>query len=140
MSITFLFTSGKNKGSTLIMLGRNNLSEKFRRIPIVGGTGVFELARGIATTSTYSFDPVSHNAVLEYYLVVTHDDWRRGWIVSRVKMCKTTLIFRSKIRTSWNVRNFIGVWSCLDADTRVTLYKWIVNVCFAFWVFVCALN
>lgn len=74
MSITFLFTSGKNKGSTIIMLGRNNLSEKFRRIPIVGGTGVFELARGIATTSTYSFDPVSHNAVLEYYLVVTHDD------------------------------------------------------------------
>lgn len=73
MSITFLFTSGKYKGSTIAMLGRNHLLEKFRRIPIVGGTGAFELARGIATTSTYSFDPTTHNAILEYSLVVTHD-------------------------------------------------------------------
>ncbi|KAI3446229.1 hypothetical protein Pfo_002894 [Paulownia fortunei] len=72
MSITFVFTSGKYKGSTLSMLGRNNLSQKYRVMPIVGGTGAFELVLGTVTTSTYSFDAATNNAVLEYNIVVTH--------------------------------------------------------------------
>ncbi|KAK6159558.1 hypothetical protein DH2020_006872 [Rehmannia glutinosa] len=72
MSITFSFSSGKYNGSTLSMLGRNGFSQESRMMPIVGGTGAFELARGIVTSTTYSFDPTTNHAVLEYNIVVHH--------------------------------------------------------------------
>ncbi|KAG8368131.1 hypothetical protein BUALT_Bualt15G0013200 [Buddleja alternifolia] len=72
MSITFVFTSGKYKGSTLSMMGRNNLLQKHRQMPIVGGTGAFAMAKGIATTSNYYFDTTTDNAVFEYKIIVNH--------------------------------------------------------------------
>ncbi|KAG8368129.1 hypothetical protein BUALT_Bualt15G0013000 [Buddleja alternifolia] len=72
MSVTFIFTSGKHNGSTLSMLGKNNILQKYRQLPIVGGTGDFAMARGIVTTNTYSMDAAGTYAVLEYNIVVHH--------------------------------------------------------------------
>ncbi|GFQ05259.1 dirigent protein 23 [Phtheirospermum japonicum] len=68
-TITFCFTAGEYKGSSFNMVGRNNLFEEFRKIPIVGGTGAFEMARGIITTSNYSSDPATNRATFVYDIV-----------------------------------------------------------------------
>lgn len=73
MSIIFLFTSGKYNGSTLTMIGRNNLSQKYRKMPIVGGTGAFDFARGIATTNTVYVDLATRIGTFEYNIVITSE-------------------------------------------------------------------
>ncbi|KAK6135543.1 hypothetical protein DH2020_030714 [Rehmannia glutinosa] len=72
MGLNFLFTEGEYKGSTISVLGRNAVTEKVRELPIVGGTGVFRMARGVVVTSTYSFDSTTGNGVMEYTMYVTH--------------------------------------------------------------------
>ncbi|KAF7126532.1 hypothetical protein RHSIM_Rhsim11G0189600 [Rhododendron simsii] len=72
ISWNFVFTSGKYNGSTLSVFGRNPILGTYRELAIVGGSGVFRLARGIATAQTYSFDITSLNAVVEYHVIVIH--------------------------------------------------------------------
>ncbi|KAL3642479.1 hypothetical protein CASFOL_013294 [Castilleja foliolosa] len=57
VSIAYIFTSGRYKGSTVVTVGRNDVTQSIREFPIVGGTGAFKLARGIVTGSTYSTHP-----------------------------------------------------------------------------------
>ncbi|XP_030512164.2 dirigent protein 19-like [Rhodamnia argentea] len=72
MSMTFTFTAGKYNGSTLTVVGSNLLSLKVREMPIVGGTGLFRLARGYVRTSTYSSDLKNELFVLAYDFYVYH--------------------------------------------------------------------
>ncbi|XP_031093195.1 dirigent protein 22-like [Ipomoea triloba] len=72
MTLNFVFTDGKYNGSTLSVLGRNPVLNKYREMAIVGGSGVFRLARGIATAKTYWFNATSGNAIVEYHVVVLH--------------------------------------------------------------------
>ncbi|XP_019196030.1 PREDICTED: dirigent protein 22-like [Ipomoea nil] len=72
MTLNFVFTEGKYNGSTLSVLGRNPILNEYREMPIVGGSGVFRLARGIATAKTYWFNVTSGNAIVEYHVVVLH--------------------------------------------------------------------
>ncbi|KAK3446854.1 dirigent protein 22 [Eucalyptus grandis] len=72
MSINFVFTEGKYNGSSLTVVGRNELFLKVREMPIVGGTGLFRLARGYVHTSTYSADPKTGVLVLLYDFFVYH--------------------------------------------------------------------
>ncbi|CAI9764341.1 unnamed protein product [Fraxinus pennsylvanica] len=74
MVMNFAFTEGEYAGSTISILGRNQLFQEYRELPIVGGTGVFRFARGSAVTNTYSFDTATNKAkgVLEYTLFVIH--------------------------------------------------------------------
>ncbi|KAH7835254.1 hypothetical protein Vadar_024421 [Vaccinium darrowii] len=72
MSLNFVFTSGAYNGSTLSVLGRNAVLHTYREMPIVGGSGVFRLARGIATAKSYSFNATSGDAIVEYNVVVLH--------------------------------------------------------------------
>nr|WCZ54762.1 dirigent protein 8 [Phryma leptostachya subsp. asiatica] len=73
MGLNILFT-GDNcyKGSTITILGRNPIFEKNREMPIVGGTGVFRMARGIAISNTHYFDVETNYGVLNYTLYITH--------------------------------------------------------------------
>ncbi|XP_042065477.1 dirigent protein 21-like [Salvia splendens] len=48
MYLNFYFTAGEYAGSSLTMLGRNEIMNEEREMPIVGGTGFFRLARGYA--------------------------------------------------------------------------------------------
>ncbi|CAI9764340.1 unnamed protein product [Fraxinus pennsylvanica] len=72
MVLNFAFTEGEYAGSTISILGRNQIFQEYRELPIVGGTGVFRLARGSAMTNTYSFDTATNKGVLEYTLFVVH--------------------------------------------------------------------
>ncbi|XP_058197820.1 dirigent protein 22-like [Rhododendron vialii] len=72
MNFNFVFTSGKYKGSTLSLFGRNPVFHPYRKLSIVGGTGVFRLARGIVTVKTYQFNATSNDASLQYYFDVLH--------------------------------------------------------------------
>ncbi|KAG8368130.1 hypothetical protein BUALT_Bualt15G0013100 [Buddleja alternifolia] len=46
--------------------------KKYRQMPVGSGTGAFAMTKGIVTTSTYSFDTATNNAVLEYKIVDNH--------------------------------------------------------------------
>ncbi|XP_060174367.1 dirigent protein 23-like [Lycium barbarum] len=72
MTLNLVFTKGNYNGSTLSILGRNQISHEYREIPIVGGSGVFRLARGIATAKTYRANNITGNAIVEYHVVVLH--------------------------------------------------------------------
>ncbi|KAK4437664.1 Dirigent protein 23 [Sesamum alatum] len=66
MNLNFYFTQGEFKGSTLSILGRNPVMETDRELSVVGGTGVFRMARGYAYSHTYSFDTTTDYGILEY--------------------------------------------------------------------------
>ncbi|XP_027109761.1 dirigent protein 22-like [Coffea eugenioides] len=72
MYVNYHFTTGEHKGSTLTLVGRNAVDQKTREMSIVGGTGVFRLARGIATAKTYFQNSANFDAIVEYNLVVVH--------------------------------------------------------------------
>lgn len=72
MGMNIVFMEGKYKGSTISILGRNPIFNKDRELAIVGGTGVFRMARGIAISNTHSFDVETNYGVLKYDLYITH--------------------------------------------------------------------
>lgn len=72
MLMNYAFTEGIYRGSTLSVVGRNNVMESVREMPIVGGSGVFRFARGYALARTISFDAKSGRAVVEYNVTVSH--------------------------------------------------------------------
>lgn len=71
MATTFVFESDEFNGSTLAMVGKNAVFDDVREMPIVGGSGLFRLARGYALARTHSFDNTG-NAVVEYNVTVLH--------------------------------------------------------------------
>ncbi|KAL8040704.1 hypothetical protein ABFX02_10G115200 [Erythranthe guttata] len=72
MGLNILFTQGKYKGSTVTVSGRNPIFKTDRELAIVGGTGCFRMARGVAISNTHSFDVETNYGVLEYTLYITH--------------------------------------------------------------------
>nr|QBA29400.1 dirigent family protein [Panax notoginseng] len=72
MTMNFLFTNGKYNGSTLSVHGRNPLTNRYREMAVVGGSGVFRLATGIATAQTISLNATSDDIVTQYHVVVIH--------------------------------------------------------------------
>ncbi|WMV51596.1 hypothetical protein MTR67_044981 [Solanum verrucosum] len=72
MTLNFVFTTGKYNGSTLSVLGRNPLFHQYREMPIVGGSGVFRLAQGIAAAKTYSLNTTNGDAIVEYNVKLLH--------------------------------------------------------------------
>ncbi|KAJ0693085.1 putative dirigent protein [Helianthus annuus] len=72
MTMNLVFTGADYNGSTLSLLGRNAVFHTYREMPIVGGSGVFRMARGVATAKTYEFNLTSGDAVVEYNVMVQH--------------------------------------------------------------------
>ena len=72
MVLNFVFTEGKYNGSSLSVLGRNAVAAAAREMPIVGGSGLFRLARGYALARTYTFNTTTLDAVVEYDVYVFH--------------------------------------------------------------------
>ncbi|CAI9108332.1 OLC1v1007902C1 [Oldenlandia corymbosa var. corymbosa] len=72
MAINLVFTEGEYKDSSLSILGNNPISHDYREMPILGGTGVFRLARGIAIVDTVTVDIEKLNDILEYHAIVEH--------------------------------------------------------------------
>lgn len=68
----FSFVDAKHNGSTLAVAGSNPILHKYREMAIVGGTGVFRLARGIVAYRTYFYNISSGDSTVEVDLVVSH--------------------------------------------------------------------
>lgn len=66
------FIEGELNGSTLSLLGRIPLTHTYMEISIVGGSGVFRLARGIVTFAHYYFNLTSGHMITKCNLVVLH--------------------------------------------------------------------
>ncbi|KAL6560606.1 hypothetical protein OROGR_004165 [Orobanche gracilis] len=67
MDLNFYFTAGEYNGSTISVVGRNQITNATRELPVVGGTGQFRLARGYAIVSNHNTAD-DGNGVLEYYI------------------------------------------------------------------------
>ncbi|KAG1362664.1 dirigent protein 21 [Cocos nucifera] len=72
LTTNLVFKEGKYNGSTLSILSRDAIFTPVRELPVVGGTGIFRLARGYALLRTYSFNTTSGDAVLELDVYVMH--------------------------------------------------------------------
>ncbi|CAI9113231.1 OLC1v1013804C1 [Oldenlandia corymbosa var. corymbosa] len=69
ITVNFVFTAGKYKGSTLSVLGRNVVFAPIREFPIIGGTGDFRLARGVGTCTTNYLNSTSGDDILDVNFV-----------------------------------------------------------------------
>ncbi|XP_015087625.1 dirigent protein 1-like [Solanum pennellii] len=66
----FVFTDGPYNGTTLSVMGRVAESQEYRELSIIGGSGIFRLAKGVATGKTYfSNDKL---VIVEYNLIIIH--------------------------------------------------------------------
>ncbi|XP_052194026.1 dirigent protein 22-like [Diospyros lotus] len=70
MVVNYEFVEGKYNGSSISILGRNPVFDDTREMPIVGGSGLFRLARGYALAHTVWFDPNTGDATVEYNVYV----------------------------------------------------------------------
>ncbi|XP_057796859.1 dirigent protein 11-like [Salvia miltiorrhiza] len=73
MNINIYFTDGPYAGSSLSILGRNQVMDERRELSVVGGTGIFRYARGYLIQTSYSTDDAAQYAVLEYNIYTTYD-------------------------------------------------------------------
>ncbi|KFK38710.1 hypothetical protein AALP_AA3G149700 [Arabis alpina] len=73
MVMNFVFKTGKYKGSTITILGRNAVLTEVREMPVVGGSGMFRFARGYVEARTKFFDLKSGEATVEYNCYVLHE-------------------------------------------------------------------
>jgi hypothetical protein len=72
MNMNFVFQAGKYNGSTVAIMGRNPVFNAVREMAIVGGTGVFRMARGYAQARTHTFDLKTLDAIVEYNLYIKY--------------------------------------------------------------------
>ncbi|XP_058098877.1 dirigent protein 23-like [Magnolia sinica] len=72
MVMDYSFTQGKYKGSSISILGINRAMNPVRELPIIGGTGMFRLARGMALAKTHWFNATTGDAIVEYNVTVVH--------------------------------------------------------------------
>lgn len=70
IAMNLAFTAGEYNGSVLTVLGRNQIFDAVREMPVIGGSGAFRFARGYAEARTHSIN--RDIAVVEYnvYLMV----------------------------------------------------------------------
>ncbi|KAG6787703.1 hypothetical protein POTOM_003746 [Populus tomentosa] len=72
MVMNFAFVDGIYNGSSLSILGQKAIFDIVREMPVVGGSGVFRLARGFALAKTFSFNLKAGVAVIKYNVSVVH--------------------------------------------------------------------
>lgn len=72
MAMSFGFTEGPYNGSSISIFGKNSALNLVREMPIVGGTGLFRLARGYAVAKTHWFDSTTGDAIVGYNVTVVH--------------------------------------------------------------------
>ncbi|CAL1398054.1 unnamed protein product [Linum trigynum] len=70
MSMSFGFVDGPYDGSSLIVMGKNMYMSPAREVPVVGGTGLFRMARGYAVVKSVTLNSTSGVAVVSYNVTV----------------------------------------------------------------------
>ncbi|KAE9459710.1 hypothetical protein C3L33_08356, partial [Rhododendron williamsianum] len=72
MVVIYKFVEGPYNGSSISVLGRNPVLNDVREFPVVGGSGLFRLARGYALAHTIMLDFKTGDATVEYNVYVKH--------------------------------------------------------------------
>ncbi|XP_073013496.1 dirigent protein 21-like [Typha latifolia] len=72
VAMNLAFMDGKYNDSTITILGRNEVVTPVREMPVIGGSGLFRLARGYALAKTYYFNTTTGDTVVEYDVYVMH--------------------------------------------------------------------
>ena len=72
MNMNFVFQAGTYNGSTVAIMGRNPVFDAVREMAVVGGTGVFRMARGYAQARTHTLDLNTGDATVDYNLYINH--------------------------------------------------------------------
>lgn len=72
MVLTFVFQTGKYNGSSLTLVGNDPIFDTVREMPILGGSGVFRLARGYALLRTITAFSSPGNVTVEHNVTVYH--------------------------------------------------------------------
>ncbi|CAA2981699.1 dirigent 23-like [Olea europaea subsp. europaea] len=70
MVLNYGFTDEMYDGSSFSLLSINPATEPVREMAIVGGTGLFRLARGYAIAQTYKFDAATGDAIVGYNVTI----------------------------------------------------------------------
>ncbi|KAF0902536.1 hypothetical protein E2562_017934 [Oryza meyeriana var. granulata] len=70
MNMNFVFTAGEHNGSSLAIMGRNEVLSSVREMGIVGGTGKFRMAKGYVEARTVDSGAKSGETIVEYTLFV----------------------------------------------------------------------
>nr|GLL23600.1 dirigent protein 23-like [Ipomoea trifida] len=71
MAMSYTFTDGDYAGSSFSLLSINPAMNPVREMAIVGGTGLFRLARGYAIANTVSLNPTNGDAVVGYNVTLS---------------------------------------------------------------------
>ncbi|KAJ3681620.1 hypothetical protein LUZ60_014193 [Juncus effusus] len=66
-----VMTAGEYNGSSIAVLGGDDIFATVRELSVIGGTGQFRMARGYVIWKTYSFNTTSGDAVLELDIYAT---------------------------------------------------------------------
>uniref|UniRef100_A0A803LM11 Dirigent protein n=2 Tax=Chenopodium quinoa TaxID=63459 RepID=A0A803LM11_CHEQI len=72
MIMNFVFVEGEYNGSTISVLGRNQVMSKVREMGVVGGSGVFRSATGYAQAKTITMLDKSGASIVDYNVYVQH--------------------------------------------------------------------
>ncbi|XP_045823060.1 dirigent protein 23 [Trifolium pratense] len=72
MSLSYVFVDGPYNGSTFTLVGKNSAANPVREMPIVGGTGLFRMARGYAIAKTHWVDLTTGDAIVGYNVTLIH--------------------------------------------------------------------
>lgn len=71
-ALTLVFQTGKYNGSTLNIIGYDPTAVDTRELPVMGGTGVFGLARGSVIFSSYHGQPSANYTIEILRATVLH--------------------------------------------------------------------
>ncbi|KAL9238378.1 hypothetical protein vseg_012808 [Gypsophila vaccaria] len=72
MVLSYNFFDGLYNGSSISIMGRNSVMHTVREMPVVGGTGLFRMARGFALAHTFSIDFKTGDAIVGYNVTIVH--------------------------------------------------------------------
>ncbi|KAK9666823.1 hypothetical protein RND81_14G213700 [Saponaria officinalis] len=72
MGLVYVFYEGIYNGSSVSIMDRNWVSQPVREMPVVGGTGLFRMARGFALARNYFSNTTSLNAIVGYNVTIFH--------------------------------------------------------------------
>lgn len=66
LAMSYTFTDGAYNGSSFSVLSINHAMNPVRELAVVGGTGVFRMARGYVMAKTHSLDVATGDAIVGY--------------------------------------------------------------------------
>ena len=72
MALSYTFMDGPYNGSSISIMGRNSAMQPVREMPVVGGTGLFRMARGYALAHTHYIEYSTGNAIVRYNVTIVH--------------------------------------------------------------------